>query len=207
MTPPNVTMRKIAEKAGVSTMTVSRALRNDPRISQATKAKVNRISRDLGYRPDPRISELMSHLRRSQSKRARETIAFIQILPETETGAPLYTENREIAGLKERANELGLSIDTFDWAPLKLSTRALIRILHARGIRGAAILTRGTPPPDIDRLYEQFAVGDSGWHRPRTASCLHRSLPGHGAALGLPICEGVPATGFLQSGSRGQMGV
>jgi LacI family transcriptional regulator len=48
----------------VSHATVSLALRNDPRISPATKRKVFAAARRLGYRPDPHLAELMDLLRR-----------------------------------------------------------------------------------------------------------------------------------------------
>jgi LacI family transcriptional regulator len=43
------TMRDVAALAGVSTMTVSRVLHDDPRISAETKAKVRDAVRELGY--------------------------------------------------------------------------------------------------------------------------------------------------------------
>jgi len=162
-------MREIADQAGVSAMTVSRALRNDPKISAATRSNITRLCQELGYQPDPRLSELMTHLRRSRAKRANETIALIHILPEVETGAPLLSEKRQIAGFKRRAKELGFAVDAFDWLPSKLSTKAMIRILQARGIRGVAILTRGQPSEDIHALHERFAIAtldgiDEGLH-------------------------------------------
>lgn len=47
--PPVPTMRDVAALAGVSTMTVSRVLHDDPRITTATKRRVRAAVRDLGY--------------------------------------------------------------------------------------------------------------------------------------------------------------
>ncbi len=47
-----IKMADIARAAGVSTMTVSRALRQDGRIAPETRRKIQRIARDLGYVPD-----------------------------------------------------------------------------------------------------------------------------------------------------------
>jgi LacI family transcriptional regulator, gluconate utilization system Gnt-I transcriptional repressor len=47
-----VKMADIAHAAGVSTMTVSRALRQDGRIAPQTRRKIQRIARELGYVPD-----------------------------------------------------------------------------------------------------------------------------------------------------------
>lgn len=47
-----VTIRTIAKKAGVSTSTASRALNDNPRISEKTRAHVKAIAQELGYRPN-----------------------------------------------------------------------------------------------------------------------------------------------------------
>lgn len=47
-----ITIREIAEKAGVSRSTVSRALKDHPSISAATKEKVQAIAQELGYVPN-----------------------------------------------------------------------------------------------------------------------------------------------------------
>ncbi len=47
-----VKMADIARAAGVSTMTVSRALRQDGRIAPETRRKILRVVRELGYVPD-----------------------------------------------------------------------------------------------------------------------------------------------------------
>ena len=46
-----VTSRDVAQLAGVSKPTVSRALRDDPRVSEATKERVRRAAERLGYVP------------------------------------------------------------------------------------------------------------------------------------------------------------
>jgi DNA-binding LacI/PurR family transcriptional regulator len=44
------TTKDIAARLGVSVSTVGRALADDPRISAATKFRVNQIADELGYR-------------------------------------------------------------------------------------------------------------------------------------------------------------
>ena len=46
-----VTIKTIAEKANVTPMTVSLALRNSPKISETTKKHINSMAQRLGYRP------------------------------------------------------------------------------------------------------------------------------------------------------------
>lgn len=49
MTP---TIKQIAKKANVSIATVSRALNNDVRVTEITREKIVRISKDLNYKPN-----------------------------------------------------------------------------------------------------------------------------------------------------------
>ena len=47
-----IRLKDIAESAGVSVMTVSKALRNEPDISDATKARIRAIADRTGYVPN-----------------------------------------------------------------------------------------------------------------------------------------------------------
>src|SRR5580692_4026836 len=60
---PRPSMRDIAELAGVSAMTVSKALRNSPKIARRTRERILKIAGRVGYRPDPELTKLMNHLR------------------------------------------------------------------------------------------------------------------------------------------------
>ncbi len=48
-----VTLKEISTRAGVSISTVSRVLKNDPRISESTKEKVLRVAKKLGHPIEP----------------------------------------------------------------------------------------------------------------------------------------------------------
>ncbi|HET7558588.1 MAG TPA: LacI family DNA-binding transcriptional regulator [Limnochordia bacterium] len=52
------TIEDVARLAGVATSTVTRALQDSPRISQATKARVRAVVAQLGYRPNTAAAEL-----------------------------------------------------------------------------------------------------------------------------------------------------
>jgi DNA-binding LacI/PurR family transcriptional regulator len=60
-----VRLRDVADVAGVSEPTVSRSLRDDPQISERTRAFVRQIAEQLGYVPNAAASNLA--LRRSQT--------------------------------------------------------------------------------------------------------------------------------------------
>ena len=48
----NLTLKDLAQKLGLSTSTVSRALQNNPAISDDTRLRVNKLAKKIGYYPD-----------------------------------------------------------------------------------------------------------------------------------------------------------
>ncbi len=156
----DVTLASIARQAGVNRSTVSLALRNHPRIPEVTRQRIRRLADALGYRPNPMVSALMQ-LRRSADPRPRQTaLAYM-------TAFPTRTEWRRnppdfFPGAKQRALELGYSLEDFWLHEPGMSPRRLADILLARGIRGL-ILAR--TPPGVSRLefpWEDFATVSLG---------------------------------------------
>jgi DNA-binding LacI/PurR family transcriptional regulator len=91
-----IRLKDIAERAGVSVMTVSKVMRDAKDISADTKARVRKLADELGYVPD-----LMA-----QNMRSRTTRLLGLILPSVAN--PLYA--RVILALEEKANELGYDL-------------------------------------------------------------------------------------------------
>src|SRR4051812_3819195 len=101
---PRVTIAQVADRAKVSAMTVSRALGNRPRVSEATRRRVMEIATKLGYRPDPEITKLMHHLRGGRRRRFQSVIYGLTTWP---IGAkPPYFEAL-IAGAALHAQQRG----------------------------------------------------------------------------------------------------
>ena len=60
-------MKEIAARIGTSPSTISRALRNDPRISAKMRRRVLREAKKTGYVPDRTISSTMQRVRSGSS--------------------------------------------------------------------------------------------------------------------------------------------
>lgn len=60
-TNKSITLIDVAEAAGVSAITVSRAIRTPQKVSPKAREKVERAINKLGYTPDPAASALASH--------------------------------------------------------------------------------------------------------------------------------------------------
>lgn len=132
-----ITMRQLAAEAGVNQSTVSRALRNDARISEAVRHRINGIARKRAYRPDPVLSALMTYRTARRIPNENSKIAVIRFC---ESGARAdKVLEREFTGIRERAKEQGYSTELFLCSPAAAEMKRLSRILFSRGIRGLLI--------------------------------------------------------------------
>lgn len=130
-------LQKIADLAGVSRMTVSRALRNQPNVKPAVREKILRIAAEIGYRPDPLISTLMARLKQQRPGHVSEVIAFLSADSEgPEQWSRSTTARRFFEGASARARQLGYRLEHF-WAGERgLTPQRLSRMLWARSISG-----------------------------------------------------------------------
>jgi DNA-binding LacI/PurR family transcriptional regulator len=91
-----VRLKDIAERAGVSIMTVSKALRDEPDISESTKTRLRLLAQEMGYVPDST----------AQGLRNKKTKLFGLIIPSLAN--PIYV--RMLLAIQERAYELGYDV-------------------------------------------------------------------------------------------------
>ena len=91
-----VRLKDIARHTGVSIMTVSKALRDAPDVSTATKARIKALAKQMGYVPDSS----------AQGLRTKTTKLFGLIIPSSTN--PIYA--RIVVAIEERAHELGYDI-------------------------------------------------------------------------------------------------
>src|SRR2546430_6559510 len=91
-----VRLKDIAGRAGVSVMTVSKALRDEPDVSEATKGRLKSLAQQMGYVPDSS----------AQGLRARTT-KLLGLLISSTTDS---TIGRTVLAIEERAHELGYDL-------------------------------------------------------------------------------------------------
>ncbi|QYY35052.1 LacI family DNA-binding transcriptional regulator [Ruficoccus sp. ZRK36] len=150
------TLKTIAEKAGVSRMTVSCALRGTGRISPKTTARIKRIAAKMGYSPDARLSEVMTKVRGSRSRELLP-LAWIngmanrRAYQEYSWLAPFYE------GATKQARELGYRLEEFWLCEPNMTERRMSSIIASRGIRGVIIGHARPSIPSLDFDWRQFA--------------------------------------------------
>lgn len=170
-------VREVAEKAGVSHTTVSLALRHDPRISAATRQKVELAAKRVGYRPHSVVSNLMAQLRTLKVKSDPETIGFITAWSTRDGWKESHNHRRFFAGVTARCLELGYKVEVFWLREPRMTSRRMSQILRTRAVRGLILLSLPKSHGHLSLKWEQFAVVAKGLTilRPR----LHRVISSH----------------------------
>ncbi len=175
--PAPVTLAQIAKEVGATTATVSMALRGKPGISSETTRRVKEAAERLGYRPDPRFSQLMQFLRTRKDAPFHAIIAYVHDFPSKDGYNHLHTHSEFLRGARQRAAELGFKIEPF-WAREPGMTAGRMRaILRAQGIPGAIFTT---PSAATWPLREEFAglgvavVGYTAWTPQYCRACSNQ---------------------------------
>lgn len=194
---PRVSIRTIAQLAGVSAMTVSKALRNVPKVSKKTRARIVRIAEKIGYRPDPEMAKLMYHLRRRTESSFQGLICGITDRPGTGNLAHPYVSGL-IAGSKRRALNLGYAFDLIRFEEDSSHRRNLRRVIRARGAQGVLLLPL-REPFDLSDLLPWSEFSAVAVTLTTLAPRLHRAIPDHFANT-LTICRQLGALGYRRAG-------
>src|SRR5271156_141963 len=104
-----VSIRDIAQAAGISKSAVGYALQNRPGVSKATRVKILRIAERLGYVPDARLTSWMKVMRETKFKDFLP-IAWLNSKPERDTWDKVKYLSPYLEGARGRALELGYRI-------------------------------------------------------------------------------------------------
>lgn len=177
-----VSLRYIAEAAGVSRMTVSRAFKEGSSVKPELRKKILKIAQENGYAPDTMVSELMTSFASRRPINYQETFAAIW-WPECWKNVDLaHGFDSEIyRGLNEGAQLHGRAIDHLVLSS-KMQPRVITRMLEARNIQGVIL----TPPasaaiqaPDLEWGKLSNVIIGSSLREPK----FHRTQPSHYTAM------------------------
>ena len=173
-----VTMSTVARAAGVVPSTVSKALRDDPSISDALKEKIQKVAKELGYRPNPLVATLMAQLHGTRRRSDPHHIAWVDLWPKGTDEALLYIILKPmLTGARQRAEELGFRIEVHRAVVNNITPVRLKQILTARAQWGVII----PPVPEASTNYDLDMRGLAGvtigtsLHSP----ALHRVAANH----------------------------
>ncbi len=120
-----VRLKDISQRVGLSVMTVSKALRDEPDVSAETKTRVKLVAQQLGYLPDSA----------AQGLRMRKTKLFGLVIP----AVTHATFARIVLAIEERVHELGYDLLLAHTQNLIEREAACIRQLLSRRADGLFI--------------------------------------------------------------------
>lgn len=157
-TPSGPTLTTIARAAGCSPSTVSRALHGSRALPAATIQRIRRVARELGYRPNPLVSDLMRQMRGTGRPSPSGTLAYLVFGASRHEWEQHLTFVGFFQGAGARAEELGFNLEIF-WADAPgLKGARLTQILRARGITGVIVGPAPGLPAAPQLEWQHFAA-------------------------------------------------
>jgi LacI family transcriptional regulator len=152
------TLHDIARLTGLSTMTVSRALRGAPKVASATRQKVLSTAEQLGYKPDPELARLMEAVRGRRNRGVRATIAVIrEYVPQDGLLGPSY-QYVPVESIRLRARRYGYEVEEFFLGRDGLTPVRLQEVLRARGTEAVIVSPQSMQLPCARIDYTPFAA-------------------------------------------------
>ena len=149
--PAHVRQQDIALRAGVHITTVSLALRNDPRLPETTRTRIQALAKEMGYAPDPMLSALTVYRNRMKRVHHQGTLAWV-CPPIAKGERPTNTFTAYRQGAEERCAELGYRLESFHFSDL--GGPRLSKVLQARNITGLLL-----PPQSHSHVHLDFDWG------------------------------------------------
>lgn len=158
-----ISQRDLARLAGVSSMTVSLALRGHPSISPATRERIAEIAKEHHYRPDPALAALNAYRLNRKPSRFQGTIAWVTTFSTESAWRQMIQMEGYYQGAAARADELGYHLETFWVADPQLNRKRATQILLTRGIKGLIIAPLPLPHATVDLDWRHFAAVALGY--------------------------------------------
>ncbi len=166
-------LQSIAEEAGVSAMTVSRVLRNSPRVSASTRERVLAAVKSLRYQPDPHMARMMQLVRGRKTVRQRAVLAVVREAPQQDELHDAAYQYVSLEDISRRAAQHGYQTEEFYLARAGMTPRRLSQILKARGIEGMIVSPQSSQMLCSELEYAEFSAATFGYGLLRPS--LHRA--------------------------------
>lgn len=169
----SATLRDIARQAGVSVMTVSRALRNQHNVAATTRGKIQEIARRLGYRPHPLIATLMKLRRSAGPLRLNLSLAYVTSFPKRNgwRSSKIYLDFFE--GASAQARRHGYNLEEFWLREPGMTAHRMSQVLYHRNVPGVIVAPLPVAQGHLRLDWDRFASVAIGYSLARPS--LHRA--------------------------------
>lgn len=158
---PQITLRDIAQRLGVSAVTVSMALRNHPRISARRRQEIRQTATQMGYSPNAMAVALAHKRHDSMAHPIGAAIAWINCWKNPQKIRSFKEFDLYWQGAEQAAASHGFRLEEFVVGP-QLPFLRLEKILKSRNIQGVLIPPHGNSAgaaPDASSLdWNKFSI-------------------------------------------------
>jgi LacI family transcriptional regulator, galactose operon repressor len=158
-----VTLKDVAREAAVSLMTVSRALRRDPKVSPSLQKKIQQIASRLGYRPNPLVSALMSYRRAGKPVHYDLKLGFVTNFPTHDGWRRFRLYQEFFEGTARAADRHGYRLEEFWLAEPGMTAERMAQILVTRNIPGVVFAPLPEPEGRLQFDCTNFAAVAIGY--------------------------------------------
>lgn len=161
--------------------------------------KIAETAAKLGYKPDPELAKLMTHMRSGRKTASPRTLAFIWAEREPGEIAKSSWSQQLLLGAQRQAKKLGFQLEEFHLEARGMTARRLSGILEARGIPGfilSPLVSRSRG--HVSMAWEKFSsvVIGLGFARPQLHRVHHHHYLGMMTALRMLKKQGQKRIGF-----------
>jgi LacI family transcriptional regulator len=153
-----VAIKDIAREAGVSLMTVSRALRKQPSVSAELQARIQRIADELGYRPNPLVSALMSHRRAGNPSHHNLKLGFVTQFSTRDGWRKVRIYAEFFEGAAKSAERHGYKLEEFWLGEPGMTPQRMSQVLMTQNVHGIIMAPVPVPKKCLGFLWEKFSA-------------------------------------------------
>lgn len=153
-----VTLRQIAAQAGMHLSTVSLALRDDPKLPETTRRKLQELARKMGYVPDAAMSALCAYRNAVRPREVQSGLAYLtdDMSRRSGFGSDVYRYARV------RAAELGYNLIEYNLSSRGASLERFRSIWWNTGLRGV-LIGPFAKPRDLGEDWDRWSVVAFGY--------------------------------------------
>ncbi|MCH2155731.1 MAG: LacI family DNA-binding transcriptional regulator [Opitutales bacterium] len=178
-----ISIKDIAERAGVAPSTVTKALCGYRGVSERTRHRVQSAAYDLGYKPNALLSAWMSRVRKADRSELQSVLGVLVAVPFRSSWLDPQSKNAFRSGVYERCSKLGWTVDLLPYADVRELENQL-RVAKSRGVQ-ALLFTQVPESLEClkidDRLLAPFSLMALGMSLKEPQ--IHRVSPDHYGVL------------------------
>ncbi len=154
--PSPVTQKDIARALGFGQATISLALRDDPRISEACRRQIQRTAKKMGYRPNATATALVHFKRTSKVKPMHAALAWMNFWEQPKELRKRMEFDGYWRGAVAAADKFGYRLEEFAGAELPLDR--IEKVLTARNMNGILLPPHPVPPKWDTFNWNRFSI-------------------------------------------------